>query len=285
MQSIAHIVNLFKPSNDSDLKLAQEVTISSMLAARNACSEPSKVQLLSAQIREDRNVVSQGFVATQNLDRNVFELGTFSKKMELPILKDILDRLYKESVAEYLIFSNVDIGVQPDFYNAVSRFIDDGNDAFIINRRRISDRFTSVNQLAEMYKENGKKHPGFDCFVFKRELYPKFSLAEVCIGVPFIGITLAQNIFCFAKQSRVFTNEHLTFHIGMEIFKGRAPKQYFNYNRAQFWKAMAVIYPKLDTRKWPHGKAFILWRFIYWGINPSLPLQLAWQLERKRWRF
>jgi uncharacterized protein YqfB (UPF0267 family) len=284
MTKLAHIINLFQPSENSDLKLAQEVTIASMIRARSEYKNSSKVQLLSAQTEYDRKVVPTEFVATKNLNRDVSELAHFNGKMQLPILKDILDRAHEESDAEYIIYSNVDIGVQPEFYDEVNEIINQGYDAFMINRRRISEKFKSVEELDEMYSERGKKHPGFDCFVFKRELYPKFSLAEVCIGVPFVEITLSQNLFCFAEKPKVFEDEHLTFHIGMEIFKGRAPMEYFNYNQVQFWQAMTEIWPKLDSRKWMKGNWWFPFRIIYWGLHPCFPIRLALQLESRRWR-
>lgn len=284
MPSIAHIINSFQPPATSDLKLAQEVTLASMIRAKNASKYPDRITLLSAQTEADSAIVPREFSVTSNLKRDVTDLHSFSKKMQLPILKDILDRLYDESDAEYLIFSNVDIGVQPHFYDAVNEMIEAGHDAFMINRRRIEEKFNSVNQLDEMLAEKGKSHPGFDCFVFKRELYPKFSLAEVCIGVPFIEITLSQNLFCFANNPKVFTDEFLTFHIGMEIYKGRAPKEYFQYNQVQFWQAMTEIWPKLDSRKWTHGKRWFPFRIIYWGLHPCFPIKLALRLEARRWK-
>jgi len=283
MPTFAHIINLFEADPSSDLKLAQEVTVTSMLRAKNAAVNSESIELLSAQSPEYVRVIPAGFRATNNLTRDVSQIDRFKNPLALPILKDLLDRLYDESTADYLIFSNVDIAVQPHFYNQIRSFINDGHDAFIINRRRITDKFSSVDQLDEMLVETGKKHPGFDCFVFHRDLYPKFSLAEVCTGVPFIGITLAQNLFCFAENPKVFTDEHITFHLGMELFKKRAPKEYFNYNRRQFWKAMSEIWNELDTRKWPKGNSFILARLVYWGLHPSLPIRLAIKLEPRRW--
>ena len=283
MPSLAHIINLFQPSGTSDLKLAQEVTIASMIRAKNVSKKPSQITLLSAQTKADLTIVPAEFQATSNLERDVTDLHSFSKKLHLPILKDILDRVYNESDAEYLIFSNVDIGVQPHFYDTVNEMIDAGHDAFMINRRRIEEKFDSVSQLDEMMADKGKSHPGFDCFVFKRELYPKFSLANVCIGVPFIEITLSQNVFCFAENAKVFTNEFLTFHIGMEIFKGRAPREYLSYNGSEFWKAMRAIWPHLDSRKWTHGKWWFPFRMISWGLHPCFPIRLALKLEPRRW--
>ncbi len=283
MPSIAHIVNLFQPSESSDLKLAQEVTIASMIRARKNATNPESIQLLSAQTAGDLGVIPTEFKATKNLTRHAAEIGGFDGQLALPILRDIIDRAYSETDAEYLIFSNVDIAVQPHFYDSVSQFIEAGHDAFIINRRRIPATYNSVEQLDEMLNTSGKTHPGFDCFVFHRSLYPKFNLADVCIGVPFIGITLAQNLFCFAKNPKVFTDEKLTFHIGMELFKGRAPKPYYNYNKGQFWKAMSSIDIELDSRKWPNGKWWFPFRLAYWGIHPSLPIRLALKLEPRRW--
>ena len=283
MHSIAHIINIFQPAETSDLKLAQEVTLASMIRARKCSRRPERIQLLSAQAAADLPMVPKEFKATSVLNRDVTDLYSFSKKMQLPILKDILDRLYNESDAEYLIFSNVDIGVQPHFYDTVNDMIDAGHDAFMINRRRIVAKFNSVDQLDEMLSEEGRRHPGFDCFVFKRDVYPKFSLAEVCIGVPFIEITLSQNLFCFAENPKVFMYEFLTFHIGMEIFKGRAPKEYFEYNREQFWKAMKPISNELDTRKWTFGSHWLPFRFFFWGLHPCFPIRLAFKLEPRRW--
>lgn len=253
-----------------------------MLSSKKECNTVT-VQLLSANTEGDTSVVPNDFSRTAYLSRDVSNLDNFSKPRPFPILKDILDRLYNESDADYLIFTNVDIGVQPNFYSKVVEFIEAGHDAFIINRRRIPAKFSSVEELEDMYREHGKKHPGFDCFVFHRDLYPKFSLAEVCTGVPFIGITLAQNLFCFAKNPKVFTEERLTFHIGMEIFKGRAPREYLSYNRKQFWLAMNKIWQDLDSRKWPNGHWWLPFRMVYWGSHPSLPIRLAMKLEPRRW--
>ncbi len=283
MHRIAHIINLFQPAETSDLKLAQAVTIETMIRAKEEVKDVAKVELLSAQTAEDRSEVPATFTATSDLTRSVANLRNFEKPMELPILKDILDRLYNESDAEYLIFTNVDIGLQPNFYKKVVEFIEAGHDAFMINRRRIPAKFNSIEELNEIYEEKGLKHPGFDCFVFHRDLYPKFSLAEVCTGVPFIEITLSQNLFCFARNPKVFTDEFLTFHIGLEIFNKRAPKPYLSYNREQFWKAMKNIWPELDSRKWSHGKEPFPVRMIKWGLHPCFPIRLALKLESRRW--
>lgn len=283
MRKIAHIINPFNARPSSDLYTAQPITFESMRSAKEKAKDVVEVELWSAQYFEDRNMIPDGFHATRDLDRSVLDLSSFEKQMKLPLIGDIVTRLYEESDAEYLIYTNVDIGVYPDFYKEVNRFIDEGLDAFIINRRRLPAHFTELDQLDEIYREKGKKHPGFDCFVFHRDLFPEFRFADVCIGVPFIGITFAQNIFALADNYRLLEDEILTFHIGMEIFKGRAARDYFRYNRKEFWKAMnSSLNQHLSSKKWPYADRILPVRLVKWGLQPSLPIRLGLKLEWRR---
>ncbi len=280
---IAHIINPFNAPASSDLSTAQPITFATMVEAKKRVEGKLEIELLSCQFAEDRNMVHPAFKATADLTRSVLDRGHFEKKMKLPLLADILERLYAESDAEYLIYTNVDIGLYPNFYQEVNAYIESGLDAFIINRRRIPAHFTKLEDIPAIYLEKGKKHPGFDCFVFHRDLYPKFELKEVCIGVPFIGITLAQNLFALSKNFKLIDQEILTFHIGMEIFKGRAPKEYFKYNQRQFWSAMnSPLRAHLSTTKFPYNHLFYPFRIIRWGLQPSIPIRLVIRLEWER---
>jgi hypothetical protein len=254
-----------------------------MRTAKEYASKTVDVELLSAQYPEDRTIVPVDFKATKDLTRSVQDLGSFSKKIKLPILADILQRLYDESDAEYLIYTNVDIGLYPDFYLRVNEFIDEGLDAFIINRRRLKADYRSLEDIPKLILDKGKKHPGFDCFVFHRDLFPHFELKEVCIGVPFIGITFAQNLFALSTNFKLYEREILTFHIGMEIFKGRAAKDYFRYNQKQFWGAMnSPLREKMSSRKLPYNNLWLPFRLIRWGLQPSIPIRLGLRLEKER---
>lgn len=278
MLSIAHIVNPFKSRHDSDLYMAQPITFQSMINAREKAKGRVEVELLSAQFVEDSGVAPAALRQTKHLQRSVIDKHEFTTEVKLPLLHDILKRLYDESQAEYLIYTNVDIGLYPDFYLKVTDIIEQGHDAFIINRRRLPARFTSVSQLEEIYNEKGKKHPGFDCFVFHRSLFPKFKLDGICIGVPFIEISFSQNLFALAKNFRLYEDEILTFHIGMEIFKKRMPREYFRYNRRQFHNLEKQLLRVMDLKKFPfYDKPFLI-RFIKWGLHPCIPIRLALKL-------
>ena len=282
--SIAHLINPFRPKPGSEWEYVQPITFESMrrAQAKAHASSVASVELLSAQFAEDREWVPEGFVATPDLERSVRDVHSAADAPPYPLIGDLMQRLSAHSVADYLIYTNVDIAVQPHFYEAVAGFIGEGLDAFIINRRRIPGHYRKVEELEEMYGEGGKKHPGFDCFVFRRELLARFRFAEVCIGIPFIGILTAQNLFAYAERFRLFEEAHLTFHIGEDVYKNRHPSL-LAHNRREFWKAVGELWPDLDSRRWPYGRQWMPLRLVRWGLHPSLPIRLALRLEWRRW--
>lgn len=279
---LAHLVNPVKSPVYSELSHAQPITFETMRIAREKASPAIKVILLSAQYPEDYAIIPDYFTKTPDLERSANDFGTFTHPKKLPLLKDLLDRLYEASEAPYLIYTNVDIALQPHFYLEVANRIRSGLDAFIINRRRIPAHFSTPEELPHMYTHPGTAHPGFDCFIFHRSLYPKFQLEKVCIGIPFVEMTLSQNLFCYAKHFQLFDRDLLTFHIGMEVFKKR-DKEYLQYNRKEFWRAVEKMWPALDSRKFPWGERNMFYRLLRWGLHPAIPIRLALMLEPRRW--
>jgi hypothetical protein len=280
--SFAHLVNPFPAPADSEFSYVQPITFASMLRARAQAVGQYPVELLTAQYFQDHAILPDGFRATPDLQRSVRDIG-FPDAPPFPLIGDLLDRLYEHSEAEYLIYTNVDIALQPQFYTSVANYIRQGHQALIINRRRIPGHYRKVEELEAMYAEKGKPHPGFDCFVFHRSIYPRFRMGQVCVGIPFIGILTAQNVFAYGENFRLLDQEHLTFHIGEDVFK-RRNRELFAHNRQEFWKAIEELWPDLNTRKWPWGDRFLPERIIRWGLNPSLPIRLALKLEwRQLW--
>ncbi|MFA7570643.1 MAG: hypothetical protein WCY75_05260 [Sulfurimonadaceae bacterium] len=163
---------------------------------------------------EDLSICPNNFKKAGVLEHSVLDYSTFNKKRKLPLIKDILDKLYESSDADYFIYTNVDIALMPHFYLNVFKMINDGIDAIVINRRTISDRYTSIDEIPQMYSEIGEEHPGLDCFIFKRESYKFFNLDSACIGANSIGKILISNLILNSVNFRLFKNEHLTFHIG-----------------------------------------------------------------------
>jgi hypothetical protein len=211
---IAHLVNPVMVDASSDLFVAQPITFESMHAARRHSAEYVDVELLAVGYQEDQPLMPEGFEILPPLTRSVLDVQSFPTQRKLPLLKDILSSLYENSEAEYLIYTNVDIGLQPDFYLAVLEFINQGYDAFVINRRTISNRYRSIDDLPQMWAESGEAHRGWDCFIFHREYYPSFELGNVCIGASRVGLALLANLEAVADHFHEFKDEYLTFHLG-----------------------------------------------------------------------
>ena len=185
-----------------------------MTEAKRHALPQVQVELFTAQFPEDRGLAPSEFVSTPDLEQSILDFGKFKVPRKLPLIKDIMDRLYEATNADYLIYTNVDIGVQPYFYVVIAGLIEQGYDAFTINRRIVSGRFKRPEEIPAVWAEVGKPHRGHDCFVFQRSLYPKFRLGRVCIGTGYIGKTLICNFLCHGKNVTLFADKHLTFHIG-----------------------------------------------------------------------
>jgi hypothetical protein len=182
------------------------------------------------------------FVKTNDLNRSVLDLGDFAIKRKLPLISDILDRLHDSSDADYFVYTNVDIALMPHFYVTVAHFIDSGYDAFVINRRTISSEFQGEQDIPLMYGRLGTAHPGYDCFVFKRAVYPQYKLGLTCIGMVHVGRVLIYNLAAFATQFKIFENEHLTFHLGNDgVWKASQYLDYELHNRAEMLKTIDLL--------------------------------------------
>jgi tetratricopeptide (TPR) repeat protein len=237
---IAHIINPVIVKESSDLYIAQPITFTTMKTARQQASGKVDVTLYTAQYPEDRAIIPESFIQTPDLDRSILDIANFQEPRKLPLIKDILDRLYEAAPdADYLIYTNADIALQPHFYTEVAKIIEQGYDAFVINRRTIPDKYKDISEIPLMYAEKGKPHPGQDCFVFKRSLYPKFYLETHAIGIGFCFRSMLLNCLCHAENFQEFKDLYLTFHIGNEeTWKNDKWKDYLSHNTEEVKKVL-----------------------------------------------
>ncbi len=211
---IAHVVNPYRVQTDSRAAFVQAVTYETMRTAADFSRNVLQVELWAALYPEDAAALPEGFIRAGFLERSVGDVSGLDGERRLPLISDILSRLFHESDADYLVYTNSDIALMPFFYTAVARFIREGLRSFVINRRTISDTYTGVEQIPVMYAETGMQHEGFDCFVFRREDFPAFWLGQVCIGAIGIGRLLLWNMLLHARPFHLFRGNHLTFHLG-----------------------------------------------------------------------
>jgi hypothetical protein len=266
VMEIAHIVNPVAVKPTSHLAIVQPITFETMRIARALAADRIAVRLFSAQYPEDHSIVPSDFQRTPDLEKSVLDYGSFRKERKLPLIKHILDRLYDSTDAEYLAYTNVDIGLLPYFYLAVGHFIDAGYDAFVINRRTISDRFRDLKEVPLMYAEIGAAHRGWDCFVFPRDAYPDYELGSVCVGAPRVGLALIANLVAHARSFREFKDEHLTFHLGNDRPWGRSPySDYADHNARESLRVLTTLEGRLGPFEPGTPPAIFLGRYRRFG--------------------
>lgn len=214
MTSISHLVNPVAVPESSDLHVAQPITFESMRRAQAFSAGSLDVELVAALHPEDRAVAPAGFRILSDLEQSVLDHGDFPGQRKLPLVRELLALLRHETTAEHLIYTNVDIALQPHFYAFVAAQIDRGLDYFVIHRRTISRRWTDASELPNMYAELGEDHPGTDCFVFHRRLLDGLDVGEVCLGARHVAAVLSSALLANATNWATFERQHLTFHLG-----------------------------------------------------------------------
>jgi hypothetical protein len=240
--SIAHIINPVIVDRDSDLSVAQPVTFETMRRARNFAKKEVKVKQFAAFFPEDEKMVPKGFKKTRSLNRSVLDVKTFTHKRKLPLIRDILGRLYEKSKADYFIYTNVDIALMPYFYLTVKQIIEQGYDGFVIFRRTLGEKYHSISQVPMMYADYGEKHTGHDCFVFRRDVYKKFILGQACIGARKIARIIMSNMIAYAQNYTEFTDLHMTFHIGNEEkWQQNDSNDYYYHNVSELMKISKML--------------------------------------------
>jgi hypothetical protein len=278
---VAHIINPVKVNEKSDLHVAQPITFETMLRAKEASAYKDQISLYTAQYEEDKVVIPDGFQLLSNLQQSVLDVNHRLQKRKLPLIGDILGKVGEMNTPDYIIYTNMDIALMPYFYDAVFAYIEKGHDAVVINRRRISADFDSIDQLPLMYAELGKSHPGFDCFVIKTELLSRFVFGNICVGISFLEATLVHNIFSFAKLPLYVPDAHLTFHIGMDVLVPRN-NDFYQHNRKEFFE---TVYPQLkpyfELKKFPYSSLPLPKRALKWMLNPSIFTRNYLRLEGK----
>lgn len=269
MATFAHIINPVSANENAELYRVQQITFRSFVKAKDYAKGKVDVKIYTTQFKDSKFEIPSDFIISKDLTRSVSDIANFNIPRKLPLIKDVLDILYELSDADYLIYSNLDISLMPHFYCAVNDYVNIGYDAFVINRRRVSKKYNSADQLDLIYSEIGGVHTGYDTFVFKRSLYKKFIMKNLCLGIPKACNDLFYNIFCFAENPRLFTDKHLTIHIGMELYKEWGTADYNAHNDKEFKLLVNELAPFIDSSKFPGGDLNIFFRHFKWLMNPT----------------
>ncbi len=221
MITIAHIVNPVKVPEERDLSYAQPITFETFKVAKKFSRETVNITHYSVQYDEDIGIIPDHIEVLGNLERSLLDIGDYAYKF--PFMKDIFDAVYHNSQTDYIMFSASDISLMPYFYDSVLKLINDGHDSIIINRREIPDDKKEVEDIPSLWAHVGVKHSGWDCYVFKREIYPNLNLGDIVFGARGYGGCMYTNLRFHAKKFIEVTDGHLTFHVGIS---GTSIRQY-----------------------------------------------------------
>ena len=241
--ALTHVIHPGIVDPASDLFVAQPITFATMEIARKFAGDALAVQVRAVLFRDEREMpLPAAFHRLPRLERSIADIKVFKKQRKLALIKDIIDAGLHGVEAEYVVYSNVDIALQPHFYLTVAAIIRQGYDAFVINRRTIPGTYSSSADIPLMVAEIGESHNGYDCFVFRRDALPRFQLGVVHVGSAGIGRALLANLAFHSRRFREYRNSHLTFHIGDACDWRR--EEYADYFREN-WNEYLGLYRRL----------------------------------------
>jgi hypothetical protein len=277
---IAHIINPVKVAKNNELSLVQPITFQSINEAIKH-HKGADITIYTTQYPEDHEIIPAEFIVLPDLERSISSIHPDLSDRKLPLIGDIIDQLKNLKDVDYFIYTNIDIALMPYFYDFVVNYLNKGHDALVINRRRITKAHFQSNNLASMYADVGKSHPGFDCFVFDKALLAKFYFDEICIGMPFIETSFIHNIIAHAKNPSFHTKEHLTFHIGFDVLNFKKSPLYFHNKKVFFERIQPELKPLYKRAKFPYQTLPFPLRWIKTILNPALFTRNLLELESK----
>lgn len=228
---LVHLINPFtsKSGDVSYLDVAQPITFESIRLASKHFQESTyrddwELLLCTAQYEEDVAIIPSFFKQLPNLSSSTADyFPNLNGQKKLPLVKDIFGTLLSLDLADddIIIYSNIDIAVQDFFYSYVVDALD-SLDALVVNRRdlpKISPEGHTYSHadLHTLYTVAGKKHPGYDCFVFPYKSLKDLQLGDVFLGYPPVGSVIKNSIEAVVGRFEVIRDKYITFHIGEDV--------------------------------------------------------------------
>jgi len=216
--SFTHVINPFHPSNDEEHDRAQRTSMLSIAHAQAlALAQGIFVDVVCAMFESDVRKVDPekyGFsVAILNVS-TLTTLPQFHHPVKLPFLNQILYAGYLHGKGKYLVYSNIDIGLQPPFYIKISRQLQVMPD---VPLSLIREEFEHVPRTfsvedATARRGGGLGHPGHDCWAFPRSWVPEMLIGFTMVGVSMVATDLMQALYARSHCRMTLLSDRLTFH-------------------------------------------------------------------------
>jgi hypothetical protein len=285
LPTLVHLINPFRSPPGSEHDVAQRMTMASIRRAKAYAEQRGvEVDVVATCYAEDVAAVEPPARLLPLLSRSVQDVAPLKPVRKLPLIDELIKIGGQHGYGEYLIFTNIDITLQPYFYYHVARLIKRVRryaPVFLINRRVIPVVTTDPEQICKAYPVRGHGHIGTDCFVFPKQWTQRLDLGNLCIGSASFDSCLAASLDLISGyRMRVFERQELTFHLGEEE-TWHQQDEYLQYNakeanrvmerlssvggRPPVWSLFACRRDFLlggpFRRRWPFVHA-ALWRII-----------------------
>ncbi len=244
---LAHVVNFYK-AGEADQRV-QALSVDSVVRAVR--SAPMQVRHLGISLAGEESSIKPPFQACSSLTRTVLDLKSFAAGRKLPLLFDILESgTASADPRGYVLFTNSDICLSPHFYASVRSLLEMGVDCLIINRRTVDSVGSYGVHPACGAFEMGKKHPGFDCFIFPVRWMSRFVRSDSCIGMPLVMRPLLHNLVAQANRMLILRSSPLTYHYGDDMTHGLPIYQdYHAHNQQQAQATMQTLCQDRQARE------------------------------------
>lgn len=205
-----HGVNFFDARPGSDWDRVMRLTQRTMRAAAGAYA--GSARLVAPMRPADEHARPEGFGPAPTLARSSADFGVGG---DYPLVFDILESIAAaDPGAEYLVFTNADIAIQPGFYEALDAIIRAGAQAGSVTRRTLASGAIDLADGA-ILAETGQFHGGHDCVFFPRSWVSSFVRNDAVVGRgggPMRGVM--DNLVALASPFVCLRDVHLTCHVG-----------------------------------------------------------------------
>jgi len=229
---IRHVIPTVGPSAPAELVEAQETTLRSIERALRCVDSGIEVDVRAVRF-PDEPLDCDWVTDCPVLERSVLDMAEFDVPRRLPLLWDVLAGLGDSSEYDLAVYTNVDISVQPMFYELLAEIVEDGHEAFSITRRTVQPRFRG-SSLARLSATGGTVHPGHDCLGFTNAIAEQLDPCDVSLGVRWVARSLLWQLQLHSSNFRNFGDLHATFHVGDDrAWTNQRLRDYERYNGAQ----------------------------------------------------
>ncbi|MGB5560159.1 MAG: hypothetical protein WBN04_19365 [Paracoccaceae bacterium] len=269
---LVHMVNLYPPRPDDTV---QACTTTSMLDAQHG--QDGRVKLVNVQLQSDPDQTPAGFVRSPDIERTIASVDDNLSGRPLPLLFDILESgAQAADPDDFLIYTNADICVQPYFYECVFDLVSRGFDAVIVNRRTIGADFIADHDTPLLHADLGKRHKGYDCFVFRKEAFDRYARNNACIGAASVAMGLLYNMVVHSSKMLILTDVAMTYHFGDDQpWQSGNFADYTSHNRREYLSTLRTLSADEEARE-------KLEQFVTAWRNPRPSRRLVAELKSNR---